>query len=408
MHFVDECDLRVEAGNGGSGAIAFRREKNMPMGGPSGGDGGHGGSVVFTVDPGMGTLFDLKHQRMLRAPHGENGGGKDCYGRAGADLVVRVPPGTVVIDRSTGERLFEMTRNDQREVIAKGGLGGRGNIHFATPSERAPRHAEPGTSGEKRDLRLELQVMADVGLLGFPNVGKSTFIRAVSRARPKVADYPFTTLEPHLGVVTLGENRAGLGQHFVVADIPGLVPGASRGVGLGSRFLRHVERTRVLLHLLTLDYSPERDPLADYDALRLELAAFNPKLTKHPEIVALSKADLPDVRDVYPELKKRFAKRGIELRLLSSATHEGLDAVIKKLAEILDQSRAASPTEPEAVKPRKLPKKRTVKTKPVGKPSLVSKSRPSKNKPAKSRPNKNKPSRNKPSKKGKKPRASRR
>lgn len=398
MHFVDECELRVEAGNGGSGAIAFRREKNMPMGGPAGGDGGHGGSVVFVVDPGMGTLFDLKHQRFLRAPHGESGGGKDCYGRAGNDLVVRVPPGTVVIDRATGEHLYEMTRTDQREVIAKGGHGGRGNIHFATPSERAPRHAEPGTPGEKRDLRLELQVMADVGLLGFPNVGKSTFIRAVSRARPKVADYPFTTLEPHLGVVSLGENRAGLGQHFVVADIPGLLPGASRGVGLGSRFLRHVERTRVLLHLITLDPSPDREPLADYDALRVELKAFNPKLTRHPEIVALSKADLPDVREAYPDLKKRFAKRGIELRLLSSATHEGLDPVIKKLAEILDQAGAhESAGALEEPTPPKVRKERTIKTKPVGKKPVSSKGHPSKGKPSKNRPAK----KGKPSKKGK-------
>jgi GTP-binding protein len=384
MHFVDECELRVEAGNGGSGAIAFRREKNMPLGGPAGGDGGNGGSVVFVVDSGMGTLFDLKHQRTLRAPHGENGGGKDCYGRAGADLVVRVPPGTVVIDRATGECLYEMTRADQREVIAKGGHGGRGNLHFATPSERAPRHAEPGTPGEKRDLRLELQVMADVGLLGFPNVGKSTFIRAVSRARPKVADYPFTTLEPHLGVVTLGEKRAGLGRHFVVADIPGLLPGASRGVGLGSRFLRHVERTRVLLHLITLDASPDREPLADYDALRVELAAFNPKLTRHPEIVALSKADLPDVREAYPELKKRFAKRGIELRLLSSATHEGLEPLVKKMAEILDQSSAgeAAESQEDAGSPLKTRKTRTTKTKPVGKKPQATKT-PKKGKPLK-------------------------
>jgi len=335
MHFVDECELRIEAGNGGSGAIAFRREKNMPMGGPAGGDGGTGGSIVFVVDSGMGTLFDLKHQRTLRADHGENGGGKDCYGRAGADLIVRVPPGTLVIDRASGERLHELTTDGQREIIARGGHGGRGNMHFATPSERAPRHAEPGGAGEKRNLRLELKVMADVGLLGFPNVGKSTFIRAISRARPKVAEYPFTTLEPHLGVVTVGENRAGLGQHFVVADIPGLVPGASRGVGLGARFLRHVERTRVLLHLVTLSFEPDRDPLADYDALRFELSAFNPKLAEHPEIVALSKADLPEVREAYPGLKQRFAERDINLWLLSSATHDGLDPIVKKLAEII-------------------------------------------------------------------------
>lgn len=343
MHFVDECEIRAEAGNGGSGAIAFRREKNMPMGGPAGGDGGHGGSVVFEVDPGVNTLFDLKHQRTLRAKHGESGGGKDCYGRAGADLVVRVPAGTLVFDRKSGARLFEMTTTGERKVVAQGGQGGRGNMHFATPSERAPRHAEPGTPGEKLDLRLELKVMADVGLLGFPNVGKSTFIRAVSRARPKVADYPFTTLEPHLGVVTIGDGRAGLGQHFVLADIPGLVPGASRGVGLGSRFLRHVERTRALLHLVSLTEEPGREPLADYNAIRKELDLFNTKLASHPEIVALSKGDLPEVREAYPELKAQFAKRGIELHLLSSATHAGLDPIVKALGQIVAESASAPP-----------------------------------------------------------------
>lgn len=333
MHFVDECELRVEAGKGGSGAIAFRREKNMPLGGPAGGDGGHGGSVVFVVDTGINTLFDLRHQRTLRAKHGESGGGKDCYGKAGEDLVVRVPMGTVVYDKASGEKLCELLSDGQQHVIAKGGHGGRGNLHFVTPSERAPRHAEPGEPGEKRDLKLELKVMADVGLLGFPNVGKSTFIRAISRARPKVAEYPFTTLEPHLGVVQFGDARSGLGHHFVVADIPGLVPGASEGVGLGSRFLRHVERTRVLLHLITLSPEPERNPLADYEALRHELRSFSSELAERPELVALSKADLPEVREVYPELKAQFAERGITLHLLSSATHHGLDELVQQLAQ---------------------------------------------------------------------------
>src|SRR6185369_2008667 len=218
MRFVDECELRVEAGAGGKGCVAFRREKYIPFGGPAGGDGGRGGDIVLVADSGLGTLYDLIHHRIVRADAGQNGMGKDCYGRAAKDVEVRV-------------------------VIAKGGEGGRGNRHFATPEDRAPRHAEPGEPGEARSLRLELKVMADVGLLGFPNVGKSTFISAVSRARPKVADYPFTTLEPHLGVVSLGDSRQGDGRTIVLADIPGLIPGASHGTGLGIRFLKHLERT---------------------------------------------------------------------------------------------------------------------------------------------------------------------
>ena len=253
MRFIDECDVRVEAGDGGNGAIAFRREKFVPFGGPAGGDGGRGGDVVLVGDPGLGTLYDLTQGRVIRAESGENGQKKDCYGRAGRDREVRVPVGTQVFLAETGERIGEVVRPNARLVVAKGGQGGRGNIHFASSTERAPRRAEPGFPGERFELRLELKVMADVGLLGFPNVGKSTFISSVSRAHPKVADYPFTTLEPHLGVVTLGEARHGLGRTFVVADIPGLIPGASHGAGLGMRFLRHLERTRILLHLVTIE-----------------------------------------------------------------------------------------------------------------------------------------------------------
>lgn len=335
MHFVDECELRVEAGKGGDGAVAFRREKFVPLGGPAGGDGGRGGDVVFIADPGRGTLHDLKHLRTIRAQNGESGGGKDMYGRGGETSEVRVPLGTIVIEKETGELLTELTDIDQRVVIAKGGQGGRGNIHFVSSTERAPRRAELGTAGEAKNLRLELKVMADVGLMGFPNVGKSTFIRAVSRARPKVADYPFTTLEPHLGVVSFGDTSRGLGATFVIADIPGLVPGASLGYGLGSRFLRHVERTRVLLHLVTLDPSPERDPVQDYQALRAELQNFNPDLCERPEIVALSKADLPDVTDAFEELQRRFADIGVELRLVSAPTHQGIDAIVKEVARLL-------------------------------------------------------------------------
>jgi GTPase len=335
MRFVDECDIDVEAGNGGDGCIAFRREKFVPFGGPAGGDGGRGGDVILVADTGVGTLYDLYYTRTLKAEPGGRGLGKDCYGAGGSDSVLRVPLGTVIFDRDTGEKIGELVTHDERMVVVRGGRGGRGNKHFSTPVDRAPRRADPGEPGEKRALRLELKSMADVGLLGFPNVGKSTFISAVSRAHPKVADYPFTTLEPHLGVVALGESSNRVGKSFVVADIPGLIPGASEGLGLGLRFLRHVERTRLLLHMVTVTEEPEREPVADYLALRKELEAYGPTLAAHPEIVALTKADLPYVREAYPELSRKFAELGIELRLISSATHEGLNTMLAELAERL-------------------------------------------------------------------------
>ena len=291
----------------------------MPFGGPSGGDGGKGGDVVFETDPGMSSLLDLAYQHTLKAKPGEPGRGKDQYGRAGEDLVVRVPTGTQIFDRTSGELLFDLAEPNVKTVVARGGKGGRGNIHFATPYDRAPRRAEPGEEGQLLDARFELKVIADVGLLGFPNAGKSTFIRAVSRARPKVADYPFTTLVPHLGVVSIDVDS-----NFVIADIPGLIPGASEGAGLGIQFLKHVERTRALLHLITIDPGEDRDPMKDYVALRTELKKFDPKLAKRPEIVALSKADIPEVREAYPKLKKAFAKKKIPLYLVSAATGDGV------------------------------------------------------------------------------------
>jgi len=332
VKFVDTAELDIVAGRGGNGAIAFRREKFVPFGGPSGGDGGKGGDVVLVADEGMSTLMDLAHVRILRGDHGEHGQGKDCYGRKGEDLEVRVPVGTQVFDRETNEILFDIDRGDARVIVAKGGKGGRGNIHFATPYDRAPRRAEPGEPGEARKVRLELKVMADVGLLGFPNVGKSTFIRAVSRARPKVADYPFTTLTPHLGVVSIDDDAV-----FVVADIPGLIPGAAEGAGLGHRFLKHVERTRALLHLITLDPGEDRDPVADYTALRKELAKFDKALAKRPEIVALSKADISEVRDAYPALKKQFAKKKIKLHLVSAATGLGVRELSVELYKMISK-----------------------------------------------------------------------
>jgi GTP-binding protein len=335
VRFIDECVVRVEAGNGGNGAVAFRREKYVPFGGPAGGDGGRGGDVVFVADPGLGTLHDLTHQRVLRADKGENGQGRDCYGRGGRDFSVRLPVGTIVFDAESGEKLCELTEPGAKVVIAKGGRGGRGNIHFATPVDRAPRRAEPGEPGERKDLRLELKVMADVGLLGFPNVGKSTLISSVSRAHPKIADYPFTTLVPHLGVVSLSEGNRGQSRTFVIADIPGLIPGASTGAGLGVRFLKHLERTRLLLHLVTLTDEPGRSPLDDYQVIRKELATFDPGLAERPEIVAMTKADLPEVREAYAELKPAFAALGIDLKLISAVTHESMTPLMNELYERL-------------------------------------------------------------------------
>jgi GTPase len=342
MHFVDECELIVEAGHGGKGVVAFRREKYVPFGGPAGGDGGRGGDVVFEGDGGLFTLHDIVHQRTIRAERGEDGASKDMYGRAGKDATVRVPLGTIALDATTHEKLFEVTKHGERVIAAKGGIGGRGNRHFATSIDRAPRKSEPGMPGEAKRLRLELKVMADVGLVGFPNVGKSTFIRAVSAARPKVADYPFTTLEPHLGVVRIGDASAGDSRSFVIADIPGLVEGASEGVGLGHRFLRHVERTRLLLHLVTLHPEPGRTVLDDYKAIRHELEKYSAHLAERVEIVALTKADLPDVRDAYPEAKAHFAELGIELHLVSSATHEGVEALVNLIAQRLAEMRTGS------------------------------------------------------------------
>jgi GTP-binding protein len=335
MRFIDECRIRVEAGDGGKGAIAFRREKYVPFGGPAGGDGGRGGDVVLVADEGLGTLHDLSHVTVVRAAAGQNGMGKDCYGRGGADLEIRVPLGTVIFDAETGSKIDEIVLGNSRVVVARGGKGGRGNIHFATPTDRAPRRAEPGEPGERRELRLELKVMADVGLLGFPNVGKSTLISSVSRAHPKIADYPFTTLVPHLGVVTLGDARRGLGKSFVIADIPGLIPGASQGLGLGIRFLRHLDRTRLLLHLICVSEEPGRSPIADYHALRRELATFDEGLARRPEIVAMTQADRPEVQEAYELAKPEFAAIGIDLRLVSAASHAGLDDLMAELFERL-------------------------------------------------------------------------
>jgi GTP-binding protein len=349
MRFVDEVVVEVRGGDGGNGAVAFRREKYVPLGGPAGGDGGDGGDVIFRADERLSTLLDLRYRKRVLAERGENGRGKDQYGKAGADLIVRVPVGTQVFDAATGAQVADLDAKDKEHVAAAGGRGGRGNIHFATPEDRAPRRAEPGTPGEQRQLRLELKLLADVGLLGYPNVGKSTLISRLSRARPKIADYPFTTLVPNLGVVSA---RRG-GARSCMADIPGLIEGAADGAGLGTRFLKHVERCRVLLHIVTLDADPDRAPLRDFDVLVAELARFDAELAKRPMIVGVSKLDLPDVKKRLSVIKKGMAKRGISTVLpFSAATGEGIDALLYALGDLLEANPIKPAPRAEPLPPR--------------------------------------------------------
>jgi GTP-binding protein len=327
-HFIDEAQVYVKAGDGGDGCVAFRREPNVPRGGPSGGDGGDGADIVLVADPQLSTLLDFRYKRQYKAERGENGRNKDQYGRCGEDMVLRVPVGTVVYDADSGELIADLTEAGARRVIVQGGKGGLGNIHFKSSINQAPRIAKPGTPGEELNIRLELKLMADVGLLGLPNVGKSTFISRVSRARPKIADYPFTTMKPNLGVVAVDDERS-----LVIADIPGLIEGAAEGAGLGHQFLRHVERTRVLLHILeaSVTAGPDRDPLQDFEVLNRELARYAPELTEKPQIVVLNKTDLTETRDAIDELTAALAERGIELHTMSAATGEGVREVLEAL-----------------------------------------------------------------------------
>ncbi len=371
MQFVDQATIHVRAGDGGKGAVAFRREKFVPKGGPSGGDGGNGGSVVLVVDEGLSTLLDFRYKKEIQAPSGESGSNKDKYGRGGEDLVLRVPPGTEVNDQVTGARIADLHTHGERFVLAQGGKGGRGNIHFATSTDRAPRRFEPGLPGEERAVRLDLKLLADVGLLGFPNVGKSSLIARISAARPKIADYPFTTLVPNLGMVRLSGERS-----FVVADIPGLIKGAHEGAGLGDRFLRHVERTRVLVHLLDATAGgPDRSPLKDFDAINRELALFDPALAKRPQLVVLNKKDLPDVESVRRKLTASFARRKIRLLAISAATGEGVQTLLEEVWKVIAAERkklstGAAPTvsdesasSPHPVRPKQLtPRSRPTRT----------------------------------------------
>ncbi len=317
--FVDEVEIHVRAGDGGRGCVSFRREKFVPRGGPNGGDGGRGGSVSLEADEGLGTLLDFRYRRHYTAPRGGHGEGSDRHGANGGDLVLRVPVGTTVRERDTGLLLGDLTADGERLDIARGGRGGRGNARFATSTHRAPRHAEPGEAGEERGLRLELRLLADVGVVGFPNAGKSTLVARLSAARPKIADYPFTTLVPTLGLVRLDVERS-----FVIADVPGLIPGASEGKGLGLRFLRHLERTRLLVHLLDLDPATGRDPVEDWRTIQAELQAYSPELAARPQLLAANKIDLEGAA---PQLKRVVAmgrRRRLPVFPLAARTGHGL------------------------------------------------------------------------------------
>ncbi|MCP4199092.1 MAG: GTPase ObgE [Proteobacteria bacterium] len=330
MRFIDEATMAVKSGDGGNGAIAFRRERFRPMGGPAGGDGGRGGDVVFQADRNLGTLLDLRSHPHAHAKRGENGKGSDCHGRGAKPLIVHVPVGTIIYDNDTGEIVGDLVDHHQKIVVAKGGDGGKGNMRFSTSSNRAPRRAEPGFPGVTRTIRLELKLLADVGIVGLPNVGKSTLISRLSSAKPKVADYPFTTLIPNLGVVELGP-----GTSFVMADIPGIIRGASDGAGLGFRFLRHVQRTAILLHMVAPTEAEKDDLLNDFKDLSSEIEKFDKDLAVRPRIVALNKIDLPSARELEPHLKTTLKELGYDLILISAATGEGLEELKRRLGEYL-------------------------------------------------------------------------
>jgi GTP-binding protein len=325
--FFDEAKIYVKAGDGGDGCVSFRREKYVPLGGPNGGDGGKGGDVYLVANPRLNTLINFKHRVHFKAQRGGHGRGKGQKGRQGDDLFIEVPPGTVVWDAETGEFIADLVEAGQQVLVAKGGRGGRGNAAFATPTNQAPRIAERGEPGQERRLYLELKLIADVGIVGVPNAGKSTLLSVVSAARPKIADYPFTTLEPSLGVVTLDEYTS-----FVMADIPGLIEGAHAGAGLGHEFLRHIERTRMIIHLLN---GASANPLSDYESINKELALFNPQLARKPQLVVLNKMDLPQAQALWPVVKEAMQARGQRAMSISAVTGQGVREMLRSVAEML-------------------------------------------------------------------------
>ncbi|WHH58165.1 GTPase ObgE [Petroclostridium sp. X23] len=317
--FVDHARIYIKAGNGGNGSVSFHREKYVPAGGPDGGDGGKGGDIIFVVDGGMSTLMDFRYKKKYHAQNGEDGKAEKSFGKKGEDLIIKVPPGTVVKDAVTELVIADLVKPGQQFVAAKGGKGGWGNVHFTTPIRQAPKFAKSGEPGEEREVTLELKVLADVGLIGFPNVGKSTVLSVVSGARPKIANYHFTTLNPNLGVVDLGE-----GNSFVLADIPGLIEGAHEGTGLGHEFLRHIERTRLLVHVVDVSGIEGRDPLLDFDTINRELRKYNSELATKQQIIAANKMDLPGAEELFERFKKSIEARGYKVFGISAATNKGV------------------------------------------------------------------------------------
>ncbi len=330
--FIDEAQIEVRAGDGGDGAVHFRREKFVPRGGPDGGNGGDGGDVILVADPGLHTLLDFEYESVFSAESGASGAGRNRDGKNGADCLVPVPPGTVIYDEASGQQVADLVVPGDRLIAARGGKGGRGNAAFATATHRTPRFAEQGLPGESRRLRLELRLIADVGVIGFPNAGKSTLISRLSAAQPKIADYPFTTLQPQLGVVEVEKGR-----QFVIADMPGLIKGAHTGRGLGDRFLRHIRRTRLLLHMLDVAAVDQRDPLEDYEHLNAELAAYDEQVAALPQVVALNKIDLPDSEVFLPICQQYFAERQMPAYPISAVTGAGLAQLVQALVEKLEE-----------------------------------------------------------------------
>ncbi|MGI6668870.1 MAG: GTPase ObgE [Acetivibrionales bacterium] len=343
--FIDRAKIYVKAGDGGNGMVSFRREKYVAAGGPDGGDGGKGGDVVFVVDEGLNTLVDFKYKKKYAAMRGENGGTSNCTGKNGRDIIIRVPPGTLVKDEKTGRILADMTEAGRSVVIAKGGRGGKGNRHFATSTRQVPSFAQAGEQGEEYWLELELKLIADVGLVGFPNAGKSTVLSVVSAATPKIADYPFTTLEPSLGVVSVEEGRS-----FVMADIPGIIEGAHEGVGLGLEFLRHIERTRLLLHVVDVAGVDGRDPVDDFNAINAELAKYNPLLAERPQVVAANKIDLPDGAKNLDRFIKAVEEQGYRVFPISAATNKGMKELVFFLSDRLLELPRQAPAVTESEK----------------------------------------------------------
>ena len=331
--FIDKARIFVKSGNGGNGAVSFRREKYVPAGGPDGGDGGNGASVIFEVDLGLRTLMDFKYQRKYVAEHGEDGSKKRKAGRNGEDLILKVPPGTIIRDEATGLVIADLKEEGDRAVVAKGGRGGKGNQHFANAVRQAPAFARSGSDGVEKGVVLELKMIADVGLLGFPNVGKSTFLSVVTKAKPKIANYHFTTLTPNLGVV-----QTKFGESFVLADIPGLIEGAAEGVGLGHDFLRHVERTKVLIHIVDISGLEGRDALDDFDKINGELKLYNEKLATRPQVVVANKMDILEDESIFDEFKNELEGRGYKVFKMSAATRQGVDDVIAYVSELLREA----------------------------------------------------------------------